>query len=349
MTVRGPIHPADLGITLMHEHVLLDLSCVRHPPSAPWQEPLVDSTVNLGTRGLLALDPYVNRANLRLDDPAMARAELRLYLDLGGRSLVDLTVQGLSPRPVALRELSEASGVHIVAGCGYYVRAAHPEGLSTRGEQEVAEALLREITEGFGETGIRPGIIGELGTSSPIHPDEAKVLRAAARVQRSTGLAINVHVALWSQEGLAVLDILESAGADLSRVVLSHLDEVLDLEYHRAVLRRGAYVEYDTFGSEFYFDSWQRREASDSERIDALLTLLAEGWQERILLSQDVCTKMHLVGYGGYGYGHLLRSIVPRLRQRGLDEDMLRMLLVTNPSRVLTSSHPGRDERSDGT
>jgi phosphotriesterase-related protein len=131
--------------------------------------------------------------------------------------------------------------------------------------------------------------------------------------------------------------MLDAAGADLSRVVISHLDELLDPAYHRAVLTRGAYVEFDTFGSELYFDSSERRESSDAERVDALLGLLHDGWSERLLLSQDVCIKMQLHRYGGFGYDHLLRTIEPRLRKRGVDDQTLRVLTVENPRRVLTA------------
>src|SRR5213079_2240859 len=155
--------------------------------------------------------------------------------------------------------------------------------------------LVREIEHGLAGTDVRPGIIGEIGTSSPIHPDEEKSLRVAAAAQRRTGLSINVHVAIAFREALRALDVLEAAGADLSRVVISHLDQQIDLDYHRAVLQRGAYVEYDCFGSEVYFDHDGRAEPSDRERLKALLELLDAGWTGRLLISHDVCTKMQLL------------------------------------------------------
>jgi phosphotriesterase-related protein len=220
-------------------------------------------------------------------------------------------------------------------GCGWYVQRAHPPEIATLSTEALAERLLQESRDGFDETGIRPGIIGELGTSAPIHPVEEKVLRAGVLAQRATGLAINVHVAIFGGQATAALDILEDAGADLSRVVISHMDELPDTAYHRSVLERGAYVEFDTFGSEFYFDHDGKREASDAERIECLLRLLDEGWTKRILLSQDICIKLQLKRYGGFGYAHLLRTIVPRLRRRGVDEGTLRTLLVENPARIL--------------
>ncbi|MGH2448530.1 MAG: phosphotriesterase family protein [Chloroflexota bacterium] len=336
MTVTGPIPATDLGVTLAHEHLFIDLNCLWQAPHQSWQEGLDNSIPCLHNRGLLAMDPYVSRPNLCLDESGVAAQELQTFRDLGGCSVVDLTVHGIRPRPEALATLSRQTGVHIVAGCGFYVQRAHPPSVAGMSQDEIADFLGREVEIGIDGTGIRPGIIGELGTSSPIHPDERKVLRAAAAVQRETGLSINVHVAIWAREALSVLDILEEAGANPGRVVISHLDEALDTDYHRAVLRRGAYVEFDTFGSEFYYLSDGQREPSDSERLEALTRLLHEGWTDRLLLSQDVCIKMHLQRYGGYGYGHILRSIVPRMLRRGIDSDTIQTMLVANPARVLS-------------
>jgi phosphotriesterase-related protein len=335
MTVRGRIAIGDLGITLMHEHLLIDLTHLLDPPTFEWQRALVDTAPTLATRGLLSVDPYVSRPNLLLDEPDVAVAELMPYRQLGGGTVVDLTIAGIKPQPLNLRQVSEQSGVHIVAGCGYYTQRAHPPEVAALSEAELLQRLVDEITSGLGGTDVRPGIIGEIGTSSPIHPDEAKNLRVAAAAQARTGLAINVHVAIFHREALAALDILEAAGADLSRVVISHLDEQLDTAYHRAVLERGAYVEYDTFGSEAYFDGEGSAEPSDRERVTALIELLDAGWADRLLIAQDVCTKGQLLKYGGLGYAHILRSIVPRLKRRGVDAATVQKLLVDNPARLL--------------
>ena len=338
MTVRGPVSADDLGVTLMHEHVFIDLSFLWDPPTSDWQKPLVDAEITLANRGLLQVDPYVSRRNLVLDDFDVAVAELARFRELGGASVVDLTISGIRPRPARLREVSERTGLHIVAGCGCYTQRAHPPEVTTLSEPQLLERMLDEIANGLEGTDVRPGIIGEIGTSSPVHADEAKFLRVAAAAQAKTGLAINVHVAILRREALAALDILETAGADLSRVVISHLDEQPDTAYHRAILDRGAYVEYDTFGSESYFDGDGSAEPSDRERVDCLIELLEAGFGDRLLISQDVCTKVQLLKYGGSGYGHILRSIVPRLRRRGVDDATVRKLLVENPARVLTTA-----------
>ena len=338
MTVRGPVPAPDLGITLMHEHVFIDLSFLWDAPTSEWQKPLVDAEITLANRGLLQVDPYVSRRNLLLDEFDVAVEELAPFRQLGGSSVVDLTTTGIRPQPAKLREVSERTGLHVIAGCGYYTQRSHASEVATLSESQLLERLLDEIGNGLGGTDVRPGIIGEIGTSSPVHPDEAKVLRVAAAAQAKTGLAINVHVAIFRREALVVLDILEAAGADLSRVVISHLDEQPDTAYHRAILERGAYVEYDTFGSESYFDGDGSAEPSDRERVDCLIELLDAGFGDQLLISQDVCTKVQLLKYGGFGYGHILRSILPRLRRRGVGDATVRKLLVENPARVLATA-----------
>jgi len=298
MTVRGSIDPQDLGTTLMHEHLFIDLRHLWQQPMHEWQKPLAEADLTLGMRGLLQVDAYVSRPNLLPDDYELTVEELAPFRELGGGCIVDLTTNGIRPQPARLREVSERSGVHIVSGCGYYTGVTHPQEVADLSEAELIERLVQEIRDGIGGTDVRPGIIGEIGTSNPIEPNEEKVLRVAAAAQRQTGLAINVHVSIFGRQALHAIDVLDAAGADLSRVVISHLDELLDLDHHRAILRRG--------------------------------------WVDRLVISHDVCTKMQLLHYGGLGYAHILRSIVPRLKRRGVDDATVRRLLADNPARLLT-------------
>ena len=336
MTVRGPIDPSELGVTLMHEHLFIDLRHLWHAPVFAWQEGLADVEPSLPIRGLLNLDSYVNRPNMVLEDMDLTVEELAPFRALGGSSVVDLTTKGIKPQPAHLREVSERSGVHVVSGCGWYTGVTHPPEIAALPEDALVDRLAGEIENGIDGTDVRPGIIGEIGTSAPVESNEEKVLRVAAAAQRKTGLAINVHVAIFGKQALRALDVLEAAGADLSRVVVSHLDQLLDLDHHRAILNRGAYVEYDCFGSEIYYDNRGQEDPSDRERINALLTLLDEGWVDRVVISHDVCTKIQLLRYGGFGYGHILRSIVPRMERRGVDAGTVRKILVDNPRRLLT-------------
>lgn len=338
MTVTGPISQQQLGITLPHEHLLIDLSCLWHHPKDPAREPLVGAEVGAVNRGLLMSDPYHCKHNLILDDLDLALKEVLFFKELGGKTILDLSTQTIGPYPEKLKQISERTGVNIVAATGFYTWRAHPAFVADESVHELASRMVRDLTVGFGNSEIRAGIIGEIGTSSPVHPDEKKVLIAAAEASKQTGASVNVHLAIFAKEGHEVLDILEGAGLDLSKVALSHLDELPDDEYRISIAERGCFVELDCFGSEVYFDEDDLREPSDAERINALLTLVNAGFAKQILISQDVCTKMQLREYGGMGYDHVLRTIIPRLVKLGLGEEDVNNLLMRNAERFLFSN-----------
>lgn len=336
MTVLGPIKAEDLGITLPHEHIFIDLSCLWHQPIDPRRAHIVAAPVQMDNRGLLMSDPYHCRDNLVIDDLECAEAELLRFKNMGGATILDLSTQSIGPYPQKLLVAAERTGLNIVAGTGFYTKRAHPAHVREASVKELAEELIRDLTEGFPGHDIRAGIIGEIGTSSPIHPDEIKVLKAAAQAHAETGAGINVHLAIFEKEAHSVLDILEEAKVDLSRVALSHLDESPDGNYHLSLAKRGCFIEFDCFGSEVYFDEEGLREPSDAERIESLLSLMEAGYERQLLLSQDVCTKMQLRHFGGMGYDHILRTIIPRLQKRGVPQATLDMMLVENPRRFLT-------------
>jgi phosphotriesterase-related protein len=305
-TVRGPIDPADMGWTLPHEHTAIAL----------WHVP--------------------NRWDyweLRRDEPIITE-ELAAFRAAGGGAVVDLTLPGVGRDPGWLLRLSEVTGLNVVMGSGWYRDAYYPvEALiDRRSVDSLADEIVREAAEGVGESGVRPGIIGEIGTDKPwISPREERVHRAAARAARRTGLAITTH-AVQSTVGLDQLDVFEAEGADLSRVAIGHADSNPSLDYHRAIVERGASVEFDFLGMSF-----TPLERHGEGRIaESICELLARGHVERVLLSQDVCHDSQLRRYGGNGYTYLADSFLPRLRQAGVSEDELRTITVDNPRRLLT-------------
>ena len=331
-TVNGPIDPNDLGVTLAHEHLLIDLTCLLEDETGStgaWNRPIGDVP-----RAHLESHPYRWRDNLLLDDEETAAAELRLYRSAGGASVIDLTVAGIGPNPLALRRISHRTGVHVIAGAGVYRALAHPSWVHAETVSDLSKRFIRAIEEGIDGTDVRAGVLGELGTSSPIHPDEVKVLQAAARAQVDTDVPINVHCALFDKEGMRILDILEDAGGDLRRVALSHMDELLDFDYHRQLAQRGAWLSFDTFGSELPL--WNHREPTDEERIEHLGRMIDAGFAEQILISQDICSKMQLRRYGGKGYANVLTSIVPQLERPRIPARTIRQMLVDNPRRYVS-------------
>ena len=305
-TVRGPIDPADLGWVLPHEHTAIALWHVQNRWDY-WE--------------------------LRRDEPVIVD-ELAAFRAAGGGTIVDLTLSGVGRDPAWLVGLSEATELNVVMGAGWYRDAYYPAEalIDRRSVDSLADEIVREATEGVAETGIRPGIIGEIGTDKPwLSALEERVHRAAARAARRTGLAITTH-AVQSTVGLDQLDVFEAEGADLSRVVIGHADSNPSPDYHRAIVERGATIEFDFLGMSF--TPLERH--GEGRVVESICDLLARGHAERILLSQDVCHDSQLKRYGGNGYTYLADAFLPRLREAGVSDDEIRTITVDNPRRLLT-------------
>ena len=334
-TVQGPIAADELGITLGHEHLLIDLRGLWEQPPAE-RAYLVEQEPTLENLGALLRNPYDSKPNLLIDDLELSIQELQHYRAAGGQSIIELTTVGIRPQPEKLRTIAERSGIQVIAGCGYYRQPLLPAELHERSTEAIADDLLLWLNEGMYGTSIRAGLMGELGTSSPIYPFEERQLRAAARVQRQTGASINVHPLIWGHEHLRILDILEEEGADLTRVAISHCDELAEPEWHTRIAERGAVLSFDTFGSETYFDRSFAQEPRDTERIACVLRLLEKGYGAQLTFAHDICTRIQFHRYGGWGWDHVLTNIVPRLRHAGVSEQELRIILVETPKRLLT-------------
>jgi phosphotriesterase-related protein len=350
-TVRGPVDVAELGRTLMHEHLIADIT-VWFNPLDGLSEADIERPVEMSMLGQLRRDAFsLTRDNLRLSDVDLAAAEAGRFAAAGGGTIVEVTPPALGRDPESLRNLAERTGLNVVMGCGYYVEPAHPPELAQKGADQIAAELIAEAREGVGDTGIRPGIIGEIGTSGidarsgrkvgDVSPQEERVLRGAARAAIETGLAVSIHLDPRGQGGDRVLDILESESLAVERIVLGHLDHVPDLEYHVRLADRGVYLQYDNFGREYYWDAERVYWNNDFWRVGALAELVQRGYVDQILVSQDVCFKMDLRAFGGFGYDHVAVDILPALVAAGVSDADLETILVTNPGAVLASPSPG--------
>jgi len=350
-TVLGPVSADDLGPTLVHEHLLIDLwpwFDAPEPGASARERAIADLKVadDPLVMEVVRANPFAVRDNLVLNDTTLAVAELSRFAAAGGRTVVDLTLDEIGRDPATLREIALLTGLNVVMGCGHYVARAHPPGLVDLPEEAIRDEIVRDLTEGVAirdatgaPTGerVRAGIIGEIGTSDPIDPREARVLRAACAAQRGTGRALVVHLDPWGRAGHAVLDACEAAGVDLDRVILAHLDASLpDHAYHRSLAARGAWISYDIWGDEYAYGG--RGMPTDDLRIAGVLVSHFEGWEDRLLVSQDVCLKSQLRAYGGPGYDHLLVDVALRLKAAGLDPLEVDALLVDNPRRALTGA-----------
>ena len=331
-TVTGDLAPGDLGLTDIHEHILCDFSRNFEPDPALLQ--LRQAAVSLQTLGILTHNPLAIPDNLVLSDESLAVEELAAYRRAGIGAVVDPTTEEMGRDPLALRRVSEATGTRIVACTGQYVHSFLPAELRRRTLEQLEETMSREISDGISGTGVRAGIIGELGTSERIYPEEETALRAAARVNRTLGVPLMVHTDPQSRMAPAALAILESAGADLGKVSVCHLDSAFfEPQYFEAILATGAHLEFDTFGENFCLHPIYG--PSDLDRIKALCRLLERGRLRQIMLGCDVCLKCRLHRYGSWGYDHLLTNVVPAMRRLGIGTAEIDAMLRENPAKYL--------------
>jgi predicted metal-dependent phosphotriesterase family hydrolase len=305
-TVLGRIDPSDLGVTLPHEHT----QCALWHIENRWD--------------------YFQLAR---DEPVIL-AELERFRAAGGRSLVDLTLPGIGRDPAWLVGIARASGLNVVMGSGWYRTAYYPPEalIDRRSVDDLADELVREAEEGVADSGVRPGIIGEIGTDKPwVSAAEERVHRAAARAARRTGRSITTHSVL-SPVGLAQLQVFDEEGLDPSRVVIGHSDSYPVLDHYLEIIGRGASIEFDFLGMPF--TAVERH--GEGRIVELLQELLSRGHADRILLSQDVCNDAQLSRYGGHGYTYLAERFLPRLRKAGVSDAEIDTMTIANPRRLLT-------------
>jgi len=300
ITVTGPIPAGQAGYTLSHEHLLCDL----------WR--LNNSYENI------------------LDDESLAIRELAEYRQAGGACLVDATSCGLGRSPSALRRISEASGIHIVMGSGWYRERVYPALVFERDTNALADLIVEEVTGGAEGTGIRAGIIGEIGTERyHITPAQERVFRAAARAQRRTGACVMTHTTHFGELALEQIALLREEGVDPGRIAISHLGDRYDATRLLEIARQGVYLSIDNIG---YTGNGY---PPDEVRAGNVRLLAAEGHLGQIVLGGDVCLKTHLRAYGGKGYAHVIQRFLPILRGQGLAEEAIHQMTVVNPARML--------------
>ncbi len=338
-TVLGLVAPESLGLTLPHEHLFVDLRFLYREPPAGLGGGHGLAPVELGTLYEINYDWFSNLENLSLSDETTAIEEASRFRQEGGQTLVDPTSVGIGRNPLGLQRVARATGLHVIMGAGYYTEPSHPPTLAGAAEDALVSEIVRDVTEGVGETGVRAGLIGEIGCSWPWTATERKSVRAAALAARETGAPLMIHPGRDPQAPAAHLDEVRRAGLDPRRVIVAHIERTIlaDPERLRAVVDTGCYVEYDLFGVEISHFPWGGPDMpNDVERMRQILWLMEQGYGRQILLSHDVCFKIRLTRYGGTGLVHIPRRIVPRLRQRGASEADVRALLVENPARALT-------------
>lgn len=339
-TVKGDVDPSSLGVTLTHEHLLLSLLGPDGPP--PVSDERGAQPIALENVGWVRRNWSSSTDNLLLDEEDTAIDELRLFKDAGGTTLVEASNPDLKRDAAGLLRIAQASGVQVVMGCGHYIDEYHPADMDERTEEQLVEEIVADVTEGRDGAGIKAGIIGEIGCSAPMTDNERRALRAAARAQRRTGAALLIHPGRDVSAPLEAMDVVVDADGDPQRTIMSHLDRTL-FEHQDMIelAKTGCYLEFDLFGQESsYYPLSPIDMPNDAMRVNHLQRLIAEGFGDKLLIAQDICRKAGLVKYGGDGYAHILRNVVPVMKRKGMTEEQIEAVLVRNPARVLPMAQP---------
>ena len=372
-TVLGPVAPEALGLTLPHEHVLLDMTTgacsaellidqtesTRKAASVPeagfepgeegpgmaatwrakWQAPIC-----LENRGDIARNWFFY-GNYKTSDIEDVIFEANLFKRHGGGCLVDQTSIGIGRDPRGLQQVSRATGVHIVMATSYYTVEYHPTEVASLDIDALEQRILRDLDQGVAG-GVQAGIIGEVGLTTTMHPDEEKVLRASVRAQRASGAPLSVHPGYGPDAIWEAVRIMEEERADLSRVVMCHVEGRLpsrpaphsfDPQPFLELAGTGMYLEFDTFGWE---ESYRQRGnvdlPNDAVRLTEIMALVEAGHASRVLISHDIALQHWQRKYGGHGWQHIPESVTALMRYKGFDEALIQRIVVRNPRELLT-------------
>ena len=372
-TVLGAVEPGELGLTLPHEHVIIDMTkgastpdeliavtesakAAGGIPAAGW-EPGEDGPgtaaswrykwnqpICLENRGDVARNwfYYGDYKITNIDDVIY---EAELFKRHGGGCIVDQTSIGLARDPVGLQHVSRASGIHIVMCTSYYTHEYHPAEVDDMDVGQLHGRIMRDLETGVAG-GIRAGIIGEVGLSHPLHPNEEKILRASVHAQRDSGAALSIHPGFSPQSIWDAVKIVEEEGGDLERTIMCHVEHRLpskpapdsfDTTPFLELAKTGVYLELDCFGWEESFRQRGRIDMpNDAIRLNYISALAAAGYESKILMSHDIALQHWQRKYGGHGWQHIPESVTALMGYKGFDAGLVHKLLVENPRDVLT-------------
>jgi phosphotriesterase-related protein len=332
-TVEGLIDPDKLGVTLMHEHLVCDVT----PPGEPWRSQ-PDEEITLENTWDANYHWNVFPGICRLDNEEVAVTELAAFRSAGGGCVVEVSSLGMSRNPEALRRIALRTGLKVVMGCGYYEEDYLGSSVQAKDVEEMVEEMIVDVREGVPGSKIKAGIIGEIGCSHEWSPLERRIMLAAIRAQAATGASLCVHPYRDPQGPGKIIRFIEKHGGDPSRTIMGHLDRrIFDLRTLLELAETGCGLGFDYFGNESSYYPFQPEIdlPNDGMRLHWILELAGRGRLSQVVISQDICTKTRLRRYGGHGYAHLLEHVVPLMRMKQFQEDQIHLLLVENPRRFL--------------
>jgi phosphotriesterase-related protein len=328
-SVTGPVEARDLGVTLPHEHVFINMT--RTTPADGYLNVWSDVESELGLFRAAGGTTIVDLTNGELSDHAAP-----VFWGNGEHDFAqNATTGSRSPANVlATKAMAEQTGLTVILGTGHYYQAyLDTEWWDRTSTNAIADHLIADLVEEIPGTGVRAGLLGEIASDLPyITAAEERSFRAAARAQRETGVLLSTHAPTFPT-GLAQLEILTEEGVDLERVVVGHTDTVKSVDYSLALLAKGAYIQYDCMmtcrvGGALVLPEIERR-------IDFLRMVVDAGYADKVLLSHDVCQRSHMHSRGGAGFVFLFEEFIPRAIAAGIAPEVMQQIVTDNPRRAL--------------
>lgn len=331
-TVLGLLDPAALGSTLFHEHLIWDLT----PPSARAGPlaPGVDTAQWWNLANWASHDPR----NTTQRDVGIATRAVAEVLRHGGNCIVELTIGGIRPDPEGLARVARETGAAIVMGCGHYVHDYQDPLNAGRSVEDFAREMVDAVQEGAWGTGVRAGILGEIGCQWPWTDLEKRVLAGACLAQQQTGASLHIHPARHEDHPWMLVEFLRAHGADLPRVVIDHIDRtIFDDDRLFRLADAGVVLEWDLFGQEgTYYGLADIDMPNDGVRIRDIRKVFARGHGDQVVISHDICHVIQLSEFGGHGYAHIHRKVLPHMLKRGFSPADIDRIMIHNPRRLLT-------------
>jgi phosphotriesterase-related protein len=328
-SVTGPVGPDELGITLPHEHVFINISPTepRDGYMTVWEERKADIERFVAAGGRTILD---------VTNGELSNHAAPVYFDRDPAHQIQNPVTGSRSvaNVLATKAMAQETGVSVILGTGHYFeRYFDVDWFDRTSTEQMAQYLIADLQEEIPGTGVRAGFIGEVASDLPhITAREERSFRASGRAAARTGAMVTTHAPTFPTAGTQ-FDILLSEGMDPSRSVIGHTDTVKALQYSIDLLERGVFIEYDCMmavkSGGVVVEHELRR------RIDYLKALVDRGYAERILLSQDVSQRSHQAAHGGPGLTFIFDEFADAATAAGIDADVLRMIWTDNPRRAL--------------
>lgn len=281
------------GYTLMHEHMTIDLSGQKH---------------NL---------------DCKVDCIDEITKEMKKLYSKGVRNIVEVTNRGMGRNVKNIVKISKESGINFICSTGFYKEPFLPDYVYEMDKEEIAELLINDIEIGIDGTGIKAQLLGEIGTSKDhMTKEEEKIFESIVIAHKKTGVPISTHTTLGTN-ALGQIEFFEKNNVDLSKVNIGHVDLSGDVQYIIEILSKGVYISFDTIGKNNYL--------LDSKRVEMLKILQDMNLLNKVFLSQDISRKSNMEFMGGIGYSYIFDSFIPMLKEKGITDESLDLMLRKNP------------------